>query len=102
LFAGLKKLSQVLSEQASDSSAFINAMWLLKHVDSIFHILIRIICNLINEGLLNQEDEMKEDETQGACCTNGRDEKCLQKTEWMDDTHLGDLDVDGRIILTGS
>jgi hypothetical protein len=30
--AGLKKLSQVLFEQTSDSSAFLNAMCLLKHV----------------------------------------------------------------------
>jgi hypothetical protein len=28
--AGLKKLSQVLSEQTSDSSAFLNVMWLSK------------------------------------------------------------------------
>jgi hypothetical protein len=26
------KLSQVLSEQTSDSFAFLNAMWLLKHI----------------------------------------------------------------------
>jgi hypothetical protein len=32
--AGLMKLSQVLSEQTSDSSAFLNAMRLLKHVFS--------------------------------------------------------------------
>jgi hypothetical protein len=30
--AGLKKLSQVLSEQTSDSSVFLNAMYLLKYV----------------------------------------------------------------------
>jgi hypothetical protein len=30
--AGLKKLSQVLSEQTSDSSAFLNVMCLLKYV----------------------------------------------------------------------
>jgi hypothetical protein len=39
--AGSKKLSQVLSEQTSDSSAFLNAMCLLNYmystVNSIFH-----------------------------------------------------------------
>jgi hypothetical protein len=48
--AGLKKLSQVLSEQTSDSSAFLNAICLLKYILSceqhfffIFYISIRII-----------------------------------------------------------
>jgi hypothetical protein len=58
--AGLKKLSQVLPEQTSDSSAFLNATCPLKYVptvNSIFHISmalldIRINCNRIGEGLM--------------------------------------------------
>jgi hypothetical protein len=50
--------TQLLSQQTSDSSAFLNAMCLLKYVlnyetaFSIFHISIRINCNRITEGLL--------------------------------------------------
>jgi hypothetical protein len=49
--AGLKKLSQVLSEQTSDSSALLNVMCLLT-VKSIFHVSIRINRNRISEGVL--------------------------------------------------
>jgi hypothetical protein len=48
--AGLKTLSQVLSEQTSDSSVFLDVICLLKYVlnmNSIFHISIRINCNRI-------------------------------------------------------
>jgi hypothetical protein len=52
---GSKKLSQVLSEQTRDPSAFLNVMCLLKYVlncGSIFHISIRIKCNRISESFL--------------------------------------------------
>jgi hypothetical protein len=49
---------QVLPEMTSDSSAFLNAMFLLKYIVNceqrffIFHISIRIICNSLRDGLL--------------------------------------------------
>jgi hypothetical protein len=50
---------QVLSEQTSNSSAFLIAMYRLKYVsvlnyctDSISHVSIRINCNRISDGLL--------------------------------------------------
>jgi hypothetical protein len=48
------------------------------------------------------DNQFKENEMGGACSTNGRDEKCVQKF-WSENLkgrdHLEDLGVDGRIIL---
>lgn len=51
--------------------------------------------NVLGDRNLGYSDEMKEDEMSRTCSTNGSDKECIKKGR----DHLGDLGVDGRIIL---